>query len=80
MIHKNEQILPADYAEGLRNLVANQGQGGSGSDTHNHLHVHAVDAKGVAAFFQKHQSSLFKTFQNGMRTGRAWGSGGDPRR
>ena len=40
MIHKDETILPAPYAQGLRQIIA-KGQTGGG-DTHVHAHFHGV--------------------------------------
>ena len=76
MIHKNEQILPADYAEGLRNLVANQGRGGGGSGGSgggHTLNIHSMDAKSVMKFFQKpgNQAALMRGLSGALRTGRS---------
>jgi hypothetical protein len=58
MIHKDEQVLPAGYAEGLRNLVA----GGGGGDTHVHLHGTMIDR----AFWQKHQGAIVSTIHDAV--------------
>ena len=68
-VHKNEQILPAHYAEGLRNLVANQGQGGKASSGDTHVHIHAIDAKGVQALFTEHRGALITSIGKGLKDG-----------
>lgn len=40
-LHKDEQVLPASYAEGLRKLVAN---GGSGQQVHHHHYYYDIKA------------------------------------
>jgi hypothetical protein len=57
MIHKDEQVLPAGYAEGLRNLVAN-----GGSDTHVHLHGQVIDGK----FWKQHQGEIVSTIRDAV--------------
>jgi hypothetical protein len=65
MIHKNEQVLPASYAEGLRNLVKN---GGGGGDTHVHANFSGViDAK---SFFQKNQGDLVGCIKDAVKNRR----------
>jgi hypothetical protein len=54
-LHKDEQVLSAPYAEGLRNLVAN----GGGGDQY-HFHVSAIDTRGVKQFFQEHAGTVIQ--------------------
>jgi hypothetical protein len=42
--HQREMILPAKYADTIRNM-ADSGSGGSGGE--NHFHIHAVDRRGI---------------------------------
>lgn len=68
-IHKNEQVLPAHYAEGLRNLVANQQRGGSvGGNSPVIVQFHGVvDAK---SFFQQNQGHIVRTLNDAVKNGR----------
>lgn len=51
-LHKDEQVLPAEYAEGLRNLVQ---QGGSGGPS---ITIQALDARSVKRLFQDNADVL----------------------
>lgn len=52
MIHRDEQVLPASYAQGLRELV---GSGGSSSPSvHVHVNVSAIDAASFQKTVTKH--------------------------
>lgn len=54
-LHRDEQVLPAHYAEGLRKLVSNQGKGGvSSNGGGDHLHFHMTDATGVKDLMRRH--------------------------
>jgi hypothetical protein len=57
-IHKDEQVLPSSYAEGLRNLVASGGVG----DVHAHFYG-VVDAK---TFFQNNQGHIVSTIKGAI--------------
>ena len=73
MVHKNEQILPASYAEGLRNLVAAGGQGGGGGEVHNHSYnIVANDAPSfIQMMNQPGHKAAFVSYMGGlMRNGR----------
>jgi hypothetical protein len=63
VLHKDEQVLPAQYAEGLRNLVA----GGGGSTYH--YHIHANDAAGFENMLRRNSGALVRAFQHAHRTG-----------
>jgi len=65
-IHKNEMVLSAPLAEGMRNMI---GQGKGGNSVTN-LHVHAMDAPSVVALFRKHRGSLASVLGEAMRDGR----------
>lgn len=62
MIHKDEQVLPAKYAEGLRNLIEGGGaQGGGFSPT---FHINALDAKGVERVLRDNNSAVGKAVRD----------------
>ena len=70
MIHKNEQVLPANYAEGLRSMVAAHQQGGGQGGGGQAIQVHfngVVDAK---SFFQQNQGHIVRTLNDAVRNGR----------
>ena len=54
--HKNEMILPAKYADTIRNLADN---GGGGGDTH-HWHVQATDAPSFERMLMKSKATIGK--------------------
>jgi hypothetical protein len=67
MLHKDEQVLPASYAEGLRKVVAGGGAGsGGGGDIHNHFNG-CFDAK---TFFQQHQGPMVAAMQDAIKNRR----------
>lgn len=71
MVHKNEQILPASYAEGLRKLVATGGQGGG--VVHNHTwNVQANDASSFIQMMNQpgHKDAFVKYLGGIVRNGR----------
>jgi hypothetical protein len=63
VLHKDEQVLPAQYAEGLRNLVA----GGGGSTYH--YHIHANDAAGFEGMLKRNPGALVRALGHAGRTG-----------
>ena len=76
MIHKNEMVLSAPYAEGLRSIINNYSSGGSapggggGGGGGNTIHIHATDAKSVQRLFAAHSGDLMKVMQAAARRGR----------
>lgn len=66
MLHRDEMVLPAIHAEGLRNLV--QG-GGGGNAVHVHMHntVHAIDHRGVRDFFREHSGEVADAVHHHLR-------------
>jgi len=73
-IHKNEMILPASLAEGVRKNLGDgnvKGNGNGGGD-HFHFHNHAVDAKGFEAMINRNdnQGALIRSMREAMRNGR----------
>ncbi len=65
VLHKDEQVLPAQYAEGLRNLVA-----GGGGVT-NHFHIQAWDGRSMGDFVRRNPAMLTQWAQHAHRTGHA---------
>ena len=74
MIHKNEMVMSAPLASGIRQIISNNGQGGSngGGQGGDQFHVHAMDAKSVKAFLNKsvNQTALSGTLRSMVRNGR----------
>ncbi|MGH9301564.1 MAG: hypothetical protein ACRD0E_06730, partial [Acidimicrobiales bacterium] len=66
MIHKQEMVLPAGPAQGLRELIENNG-GGPGGGTH--VHIHAVDGDSVKNLFMKHNDALAAAMRKAIRNG-----------
>lgn len=50
ILHPREMVLPANLAQGVRNMVA--GGGASGGDNHLHLHAAAMDAPSMDRWFR----------------------------
>ena len=67
MVHKNESILPADYARGLRGLIENGGGTGGNSISIQQGAVHAMDAQGVQDVLNKHSKHLVKLLHKELR-------------
>lgn len=65
ILHKDEQVLPAQYAEGLRNLVGN-----GGGNTY-HYHIHANDATGFEGMLKRNPQALVRALGHAHRTGYA---------
>ena len=68
ILHKDEQVLPASYAEGLRKLVSN---GGSGQQVHHHYHntIHAVDARSLTEMLRRNPNALAAGAKHAARNG-----------
>lgn len=60
-IHKGETIVPATYAEGMRN-----NGGGGGGDTFN-IAIHATDAQSVANLFKQNGAALAQVLAGQIR-------------
>jgi hypothetical protein len=71
MIHKDEQVLPASYAQGLRNLVASGGQGGAGGkgDSY-HVTIQAIDSKSFMDTYKANSAGIIKVTKEMARNGR----------
>jgi hypothetical protein len=64
MVHQGEMIVPASFAEGMRN-----GGGGMGGGTTVNLHVNAVDGQSVRRLFMdngEHIAAALATQVRGM--------------
>ena len=72
MIHKNEMVLSAPYAEGLRSIINNyhSGSAAPGGGGGNTVHIHATDAKSVQRLFAAHSGDLMKVMASAARRGR----------
>jgi hypothetical protein len=75
MVHKNEQILPAKYAQGLRDLIggrdqAQQSAPSRSGDTY-HVAIHAMDAKSMESALRRNQGGILKVLGEAARNGRA---------
>jgi hypothetical protein len=71
MVHKDEQILPASYAEGLRGLVAGGGKGGGGKAFHYHDNSN-YSGLGTSEFgdkLEEHRDTLRHMFQGMVNRG-----------
>ena len=61
-VHRNETILPAGIAGGLRSLV----EGGSSSST-THVHIHATDSQSVERLFRNNGAALAAALKSHLR-------------
>ena len=61
-VHKNETILPAHIAGGLRNLV----ERGGGAPSHQ-IHIHATDAQSVERLFRNNGAALAAALKTHLR-------------
>ena len=68
-LHQQEMVLPAQYANVIRDI--GNGSGGGGGD-HFHFHNHAVDAHGFEAMLNRggNQGALVRAMGTAMRNGR----------
>lgn len=64
-IHKNEMVLSAPIAEGMRNLIGGGGAGGSVA-----VHIHANDAKSFNDMLKRNQGGLMSVIAEAVRNGR----------
>lgn len=74
MIHKDEQVLPASYASGLRQLIKNGGPGQQQAppqEIHQHTwNVQAMDASSFEDFLMNNQSAMVRVQRELVRNGR----------
>ncbi|MDE1988901.1 MAG: phage tail length tape measure family protein [Betaproteobacteria bacterium] len=63
LLHKNEMVLPAELADGVRNM-----SGGGGSVT-NHFHIQAWDSRSMGDFVRRNPAMLAQWAQHANRTG-----------
>ena len=56
-LHAEEMVLPAKYANAIRDMT-NGGSGGGGSSGDVHVHINAVDAHSVKRLFNDHGAVL----------------------
>lgn len=66
LLHAKEMVLPAQYAEPLRQTVT-AGKGTRGGDIH--LHINAVDAKSFETMLSDNSSALVRTLRKAHRSG-----------
>ncbi|WP_288127892.1 phage tail length tape measure family protein [Thiomonas sp.] len=66
LLHRDEMVLPADLAEGIRSMT---GSGAGSGETH--LHFHAVDGPSMSAWFQRNPRVLLDALGHAHRTGHA---------
>ncbi len=69
-LHKQEMVLPASLAQGVRGLVAGGGRetGATGGDVH--FHVSAMDGNSVKSFFKNNRNHVAEAVKSAMRDGR----------
>ena len=62
LLHKDEMVLPAELAEGVRNMS------GGGGD-HYHFHINAWDGRSMGDFVRRNPGMLAQWAQHAQRTG-----------
>ena len=62
LLHKDEMVLPADLAEGVRNMT-----GGGGNQYH--YHIHANDAAGFEGMLRRNPQALVRALGHAHRLG-----------
>jgi hypothetical protein len=67
-IHKNEMILPAPLAEGIRQNLGDGSRSGGGSVVHHHWNV--LDGQDVKRVLTRHQDALFGVIREGGKNRR----------
>jgi hypothetical protein len=63
-LHEREMVLPADLADGVRNMTGKGGGDGL------HVHVHTLDAKSFHGYLRDNKTALVKTLKEIHRDGR----------
>jgi len=66
-VHKQEMILPASLAGGVRDMVAGGGRGGAGGDTHVHFSFGGSMDK---SWFKNNRGHIMEAIKSGVRDGR----------
>jgi hypothetical protein len=72
ILHPNESVLPANIAQGFRNIIANQSGGGGGNGgtvnvTHN---ISAIDSKSFSSVLDENHKSVANAVAKARRGGR----------
>ena len=62
LLHKDEMVLPADLADGVRNMS------GGGGNTY-HYHIHANDAAGFEGMLKRNPAALVRALGHAHRIG-----------
>ncbi len=62
LLHKDEMVLPADLADGVRNMS------GGGGNTY-HYHIHANDAQGFEGMLKRNPGALVRALGHAHRLG-----------
>ena len=57
-LHKQEMVLPASLAEGVRGLVAGGGRDARPTGGDVHFHVSAMDGNSVKSFFKNNRNHV----------------------
>lgn len=63
ILHKDEMVLPAELAEGVRNMAG----GAGGGETH--VHIHAMDSQSFGDFLRRNPAALLNALGHAHRTG-----------
>ena len=70
-IHKDEMVLSAPIAGGLRQMISNgQTGGGSGDDREMHFHFHSLDPKAGLSWFRQNIGSVGGVLREALKNGR----------
>jgi hypothetical protein len=69
-LHKQEMVLPASLAAGVRGLVAGSGRDARPSSGDVHFHVSAMDGNSVKSFFKNNRNHVAEAVKSAMRDGR----------
>jgi len=69
-LHKQEMVLPASLAEGVRGLVAGGGRDARPTGGDVHFHVSAMDGNSIKSFFKNNRNHVAEAVKSAMRDGR----------
>lgn len=67
-LHEEEMVIPAQYANGLRDLINNGAAGQREGDTH--LHLHALDGPSAKRFLMDNKGALADALKAAYRDGK----------